>query len=107
MFFIVLIWTPKSGPSEKCFEKDLFKLINNSVFGKTMENIRKHVNVELVTSSAKMEKLVAKPTFKSAKRFNPHLVAVDKIREKLLLNKPVYTGFAVLNLSKVLMYQFH
>lgn len=70
-----------------------------------MENIQKHVNVELVTSSTKMEKLVGKPTFKSAKRFNPHLVAVDTIREKLLLNKPVYTGFAVLDLSKVLMYQ--
>lgn len=63
--------------------------------------------MELVTSSAKMEKLVAKPTFKSVKRFNPHLVAVDKIREKLLLNKPVYTSFAVLDLSKVLMYLFH
>lgn len=72
-----------------------------------MENIRKHVNVELVTSSAKMKKLVAKPTFKSAKRFNPYLVAVDKIRKKLLFNKPVYTGFAVLDLSKVRMYQFH
>lgn len=72
-----------------------------------MENIRKHVYVELVTSSAKTEKLVAKHTFKSAKRLNPYLVAVDKIREKLLLNKPVYTGFAVLDLSKVLMYQFH
>ena len=77
------------------------------MFGKTIENIWKHVNVELVASSAKMEKLVAKPTFKSAKRFNPLLEAVDTIQEKLLLNKPVYTNFAVLDLSKVLMYQFH
>lgn len=89
------------------FEKDFLKLMNNSVFGKTMENIHKHVNVELVTESQKMKKLVAKPTFKVAKRFNEHLVGVNMVREKLLLNKPVYTGFTLLDLSKVLMYQFH
>ena len=89
------------------FEKDFFQLMNNSVFGKTMENICKHVNVDLVTESQKMKKLVAKHTFKVAKQFNEHLVGVNMVREKLLLNKPVYTGFTLLDLSKVLMYQFH
>ena len=72
-----------------------------------MENIRKHVNVELVTNSSKMKKLVAQPTFKSAKQFSEHLVAVERLRQKLVLCKPVYTGFTVLELSKVLMYDFH
>ena len=89
------------------FEKDFFKLTNNSVFGKTMQNIRKHVKVELVIESQKMKKLVAKPTFKVAKQFNEHLVGVNMVREKLLFNKPVYTGFTFLDLFKVLMYQFH
>ena len=93
--------------SEKWIENDFFKLMNNSLFGKTMENICKHVNVELVTESQKLKKLVAKPTFKVAKKFNEHLVGVNMVREKLLFNKRVYTGFPLLDLSKVLMYQFH
>ena len=99
--------TQKRAQARNAFEKDFFKLMNNSVFGKTMENIRKHVNVELVTNSSKMKKLVAQPTFKSAKQFNEHLVAVERLRSKLVLCKPVYTGFTVLELSKVLMYNFH
>ena len=81
--------------------------MNNSLFGKTMENIFKLVNVELVTESQKLKKLVAKPTFKVAKKFNEHLVGVNMVREKLSFNKRVYTGFPLLDLSKVLMYQFH
>ena len=81
--------------------------MNNSLFGKTMENICKHVNVELVTESQKLKKLVAKPTFKVAKKFNEHLVGVNMVREKLSFNKRVYTGFPLLDLPKVLMYQFH
>ena len=63
--------------SEEWIEKDFFKLMNNSLFGKTMENICKHVNVELVTESQKLKKLVAKPTFKVAKQFNEHLMGVS------------------------------
>ena len=99
--------TQMPAQAKNGFEKDFFKLTNNSVFGKTMQNIRKHVKVELVIESQKMKKLVAKPTFKVAKQFNEHLVGVNMVREKLLLNKPVYTGFTFLDLFKVLMYQFH
>ena len=99
--------TQMRAEAKNGFEKDFFKLTNNSVFGKTIQNIRKHVKVELVTESQKMKKLVAKPTFKVAKQFNEHLVGVNMGREKLLLNKPVYTGFTLLDLFKVLMYQFH
>lgn len=99
--------TQMRAEAKNGFEKDFFKLTNNSVFGKTMQNIRKHVKVELVTESQKMKKLVAKPTFKVAKQFNEHLVGANMGREKLLLNKPVYTGFTLLDFFKVLMYQFH
>lgn len=99
--------TQISAQAKNGFEKDFYKLTNNSVFGKTMQNIRKHVKVELVIESQKMKKLVAKPTFKVAKQFNEHLVGVNMVREKLLFNKPVYTGFTFLDLFKVLMYQFH
>lgn len=99
--------TQKRAQAKNAFEKDFFKLMNNSVFGKTMENTRKHVNVELITEPSKMKKLVAQPTFKRAKQFNEHLVAVERARQKLVLSKPVYTGFTVLDLSKVLMYEFH
>ena len=99
--------TQMPAQAKNGFEKDFFKLTNNSVFGKTMQNIRKHVKVELVTESQKMKKRVAKPTFKVAKQLNEHLVGVNMVREKLLLSKPVYTGFTLLDLFKVLMYQFH
>ncbi|CAH3148422.1 unnamed protein product, partial [Porites evermanni] len=66
--------TQISAQAKNGFEKDFYKLTNNSVFGKTMQNIRKHVKVELVIESQKMKKLVAKPTFKVAKQFNEHLV---------------------------------
>lgn len=99
--------TAKRARARNGFEKDFFKLMNNSVFGKTMENIRKHMNVELVTEPKKMRKLVAKPTFQYAKEFSEDLAAVNMMREMLVLKKPVYTGFAVLNLSKELMYSFH
>ena len=99
--------TQKRAQARNAFEKDFFKLMNNSVFGKTMENLRKHINVELVTDPSKMKKLVAQPIFKSAKQFSEHLVGVERLRSKLVLRKPVYTGFTVLELSKVLMYDFH
>lgn len=99
--------TAKRARARNGFEKDFFKLMNNSVFGKTMENIRKHMNVELVTEPKKMRKYVVKPTFQYAKEFSEDLAAVNMMRERLVLKKPVYTGFAVLDLSKVLMCSFH
>ena len=72
-----------------------------------MENIRKRVDVRLVTDSKKLIKLINKPTFVSSKIFNENLVAVHKIKETLTLNRPAYLGMCILDLSKVLMYDFH
>ena len=81
--------------------------MNNSVFGKTMENIRKRVDVRLVTDEKKLLKLTSKPTYVSCKIFNENLVAVHKIKETITLNRPAYVGMSILDLSKTLMYDFH
>ena len=80
--------TEKRKSAKNDFEKDFFKLMNNSVFGKTMENIRKRVDVRLVTDENKLLKLASKPTYVSSKIFNENLVAVHKIKETLTLNRP-------------------
>ena len=89
------------------FEKDFFKLMNNAVFGKTMENIRNRVNVKLVNTEEKFKKLVAKPNFISRKIFNENLVSVHMKKTSLTMNKPVYLGMCILDLSKIIMYDFH
>ena len=89
------------------FEKDFFKLMNNSVFGKTMENIRNRVDVKLVSDRKVAEKLSAKPNFKHCTIFDENLIAIQMTRTKLTFNKPVYCGMAILDLSKTLMYDFH
>ena len=99
--------TQKRTHAKNSFEKDFFKLMNNSVFGKTMENIRKRVDVRLVTSKEKLLKLASKPTYVSSKIFNENLVAVHKIKETLTMNRPAYVGMCILDLSKTLMYDFH
>ena len=99
--------TKKRTDAKNAFEKDFFKLMNNSVFGKTMENIRKRVDVRLVTDENKLLKIAAKPTYVSCKIFNENLVAVHKIKETLTLNRPEYVGMCILDLSKTLMYDFH
>ena len=99
--------TLKRTQAKNSFEKDFFKLMNNSVFGKTMENIRKRVDVRLVTDEKKLLKMASKPTYVSSKIFNENLVAVHKIKETLTLNRPAYVGMCILDLSKTLMYDFH
>ena len=81
--------------------------MNNSIFGKTMENIRKRVDVRLITNEKKLLKMTSKPTYVSSKIFNENLVAVHKIKETLTLNRPAYLGMCILDLSKTLMYDFH
>ena len=85
------------------FEKDFYKLMNNSVFGKTMENIRNRVDVKLVNTKEKLRKLVAKPNFKSRKILNENLVSVHMKKTSLTMNKPVYLGMCILDLSKTIM----
>ena len=87
--------------------KDLFKLFNNAVFGKTMENLRKRIDFEVVTSRKIALKRIAKPNFKHAKRFREDLVGIHTTKPVLKLNRPIQVGFAVLDLSKYLMYNFH
>ena len=99
--------TEKLKHAKSSFEKDFFNLMNNSVFGKTMENLRKKVNVKLLTDYKKLDKLSAKPTYISSKIFNENLMAVHMIKEALTLNRPAYVGICILDLSKTLMYDFH
>ena len=89
------------------FEKDFFKLMNNSVFGKTMENIRNRVNVKLVNTGEQFKKLAAKPNYESRKIFNENLVSVHMKKTSLTMNKPVYLGMSILDLSKTVMFDFH
>ena len=89
------------------FEKNFFKLMNNAVFGKTMENIRNRVDVRLVNDKKQAEKLSAKPNFKHPNIFSEDLVAIHMKKTKLDFDKPVYLGMCILDLSKTLMYDFH
>ena len=99
--------TEKRKNAKNAFEKDFFKLMNNSVFGKTMENLRRRIDVRLITNEKKLLKLASKPTYVSSKIFNENLVAVHKVKETLTLNRPAYVGMCILDLSKTLMYDFH
>ena len=89
------------------FERDFFKLMNNSVFGKTMENIRNRIDVRLVTEEKELEKLVKKPNFDRINIFTGDLVAVHMKKTTIKLHKPIYLGMSILDLSKTLMYEFH
>ena len=89
------------------FEKDFYKLMNNSVFGKTMENIKKHRNIKLITNREAYLKAVMKPNFKTSVLFGEHLMGCEMGKIKLVMNKPIYLGQAILDLSKIVMYEFH
>ena len=99
--------TKKRAKAKNSFEKDFFKLMNNSVFGKTMENLRKRQNIKLVTDEENLLKWTSKPSFVNFKIFNEDLVAVHKMKPTLTLNRPAYVGMCILDLSKTLMYDFH
>ena len=99
--------TEKRKNARNDFEKDFFKLMNNSVFGKTMENLRKRVNVKLVNNPKQLKKLTANPLFDYIRIFDENLVGVNMKKPSLYLNRPIYVGFCILDLSKVLMYDFH
>ena len=89
------------------FEKDFFKLMNNSVFGKTMENIRNRVDIRLVTRESQAKKLTCRPNYQHHTIFCENLTAVHMKKVSLKFNKPVYLGMSILDLSKTLMYDFH
>ena len=88
------------------FEKDLFKLMNNSVFGETMENIRKHRDIKLVTTDKKRSKLVSEPNYHTINLIFEDLSITEMKKSKVKMNKPIYIGLSILEISKILMYQF-
>ena len=103
----IMLNTRLRKQAKNAFEKDFFKLMNNSVFGKTMENIRNHKNMKLVKSDKKYLKHVMKPNFKDGHPFSKHLFAVETGKREITMNKLVYLGQAIFDLSKTLMYEFH
>ena len=88
------------------FEKDLFRLINNAVFGKTMENIRKHRDIKLVTTDIKRDKLVSEPNYHTINYISEDLSIIEMNKTKVKMNKPIYLGLSILEISKILMYEF-
>ena len=93
--------------SKNNFESNFFKLMNNSVFGKTIENIRKRTDIKLVTTEKQVERCIYQPNYIHRTAFSDSLVVIHMARTKLYFNKPVYLGMCILDLSKTLMYEFH
>ena len=88
------------------FEKDLFKLMNNAVFGKTMENVRKHRDIKLVATDKKISKLVSEPNYHTMNYVSKNLSIIEMRRTKVKMNKPIYLGLSILEISKILTYEF-
>ena len=93
--------------SKSLFEKNFYKLMNNAVFGKIQENLRNRVNVEVITDRKIALKRIAKPSFKRSQIIHEDLVIIQSAITTLKLNKPIYVGLSVLDLSKYWMYDFH
>ena len=100
--------TTQRAKSTNDFEKDFYKLMNNAVFGKTMENVFKRMNFKLINNVKQLTKYTRRPTFKHKVDISPdQLVGVEMEKETITLDKNVSVGFSVLELSKVLMYDFY
>ena len=99
--------TEKRRSAGSIFESNFLKILVNRIYGKSMENIRKIINVRLINNSKDYVKCVSKPNFISQKIFSKKFVAIHQIKSVLTLDKPIYVGFSILELSKLLMYKFH
>ena len=88
-------------------KKNFLKLMINSVFGKTMKNLRKRISVKFVNNAKEYANCVSKPSFVSQKIFSKTFVAIHKIKPVLTLNKPIYVEFSILDLNRLLIYEFH
>jgi hypothetical protein len=99
--------TLKRQQAKNDFERDFFKLMNNATFGKTMENVRNRKNINLVFDETQCLKLIASPQLESIKILNDDAVLVDRVKTCVVLDKPMYAGFCILELSKWLMFDFH
>ena len=99
--------TEKRKTAANDFEKDFFKLMINLVYGKTMENLRKRINARFVNNKKYFLEYASRPTYVTHKLFDKDFAAIHEIKSVLVLNKPIYVGFTVLELSKWMMYDFH
>ena len=99
--------TEKRTNAADSFEKDFFKLMINSVYGKAMENLRKRINARLLNNEKVFLKYTSRLTHITHKMFDKDYAAVHEIKPVLTLNKPIYVGFTILDLSKWKMYDFH
>ena len=99
--------TEKRTNAANSFEKDFSKLMINSVYGKTMENLQKWINVRLVNNEKDFFKYTSRPTYITHKTFDENYAAIHQIKPVLTLSKPIYVGFTVLELNKWLIYDFH
>ena len=88
------------------FEKNFFKLMNNSVFGKTMENVRNHRDIKLITTDKRRKRLVSEPNYHSHKKFSEYLMAIEMKKTRVKMVKQLYLGMSILDISKTLMYKF-
>ena len=98
--------TEKGKEAKNDFERDFFKLMNNAAFGKTMENVRKHRDIKLVTTDKRRNLLVSRPNCHTTKWFSENLLAIEMKKTKVKMNKPIYLGLSILAISKTLMYEF-
>ena len=88
------------------FEKNVLKLMNKAVFGKTMENVRKHRNIKLVTTERSRKYLVSEPNYHTTKFFTEYLLEIEMTKTQILINKPISFSFLILHLSKTLLHGF-
>ena len=88
------------------FEKDLFKLMNNAVFRKAMENIRKHRDIKLVARDKKRDKSVSEPNYHTINYISEELSIIEMNKTKVKMNKPIYLGLSILDIGKILMFEF-
>ena len=99
--------TEKRKNAKTEFEKDLFKLLNNAVYGKTLENVRNHNDFRLINTPERFQKLVNKPSYKHRHIINEDLVVVELEKAMVELDKPIYMGLSILDYSKIHMYSFY
>ena len=88
------------------FEKDFSKLMNNSAFGKTVDNVRKYRDIKLVTTDKRRKQLVSETNYHTTNYFSENPLAIKMKKIKVKMNKPVYLGLSILEISKTLMYEF-
>ena len=97
--------TKLRGEANNYFEKDFFKLMNNSVFGKTTETVRKHRDIKLVTTDKRRNQLVSQSNYYTTKWFSEDLLSIEIRRTNIKMNKPVHLSLSILEISKTLMYE--